>query len=139
MPQPEFLKKPMNEFTREEWESLCDGCGLCCQMKFQDEDTDEIVTSSIACDYLCLKSHSCTDYKNRTTNQPLCDEITPENIATLTWMPFTCSYRLVHEGQELPSWHYLVCGDKQRVHTDGPSMKGMLIHEKDADEEDFEY
>ncbi len=133
MTQPEFLKKPLKEMTESEWESLCDGCGLCCQMSLQDEDTGQIALSNVACRYLCLNTHSCTDYANRQTNVPDCIKATPDNIMGFDWLPPSCGYRLVAHGHPLPEWHHLVCGDKQRVHTHGPSMLGELISEDEAD------
>lgn len=131
--QPEFLKKPIDTMTQAEWESLCDGCGLCCQIRVEDEDSGEIALSNVACRYLCLKTHGCTDYLNRQKNVPDCIKVTPQNISELTWLPATCAYRLVAAGQKLPSWHYLICGDKNKVHTRGPSMRGSLLSEDEAD------
>lgn len=133
MPQPSFISKPITEMTPEEWESLCDGCGLCCQVRVQDEDTGELALSNVACRYLCLESHACKDYVNRQKNVADCVKVTPQNIHELTWLPHTCAYRLVANGEKLPVWHHLVCGDKRRVHSSGPSMLGSLISEDDAD------
>ena len=133
MKQPAFLSKPMTAMSPEEWESLCDGCGLCCQVRVEDEASGEIALSNVACRYLCLNAHRCTDYANRQANVPDCIKVTPENVHGLTWLPQTCSYRLVAAGRPLPGWHHLVCGDRQRVHKQGPSMHGSLISEDEAD------
>lgn len=132
-PQPAFLQKAMEQMTRAEWESICDGCGLCCQIRVQDEDTGELALSNVACRYLCLKSHQCSDYANRLANVPDCIAVTPQNVHELSWLPYTCGYRLVAQGQPLPSWHHLICGDKTRVHRTGPSMRGTLVSEDEAD------
>jgi uncharacterized cysteine cluster protein YcgN (CxxCxxCC family) len=132
-PQPAFLQKPLGQMTPEEWESICDGCGLCCQIRVEDEDTHEIALSNVACRYLCLNSHRCTDYANRQANVPDCIKVTPENVHDMSWLPHTCGYRRVAHGQPLASWHPLICGDATRVHTRGPSMKGSLISEDEAD------
>ena len=131
--QPAFLQKPLAEMTPSEWESLCDGCGLCCQIRVEDEDTGEIALSNVACQYLCLNSHRCTDYANRQKNVADCVKVTPENVMELDWLPVTCGYRLAAFGKALPSWHHLICGDANRVHTKGPSMRGTLLSETEAD------
>ncbi len=64
---------------------------------------------------------------------PDCVRVTPENVHELDWLPPTCAYRLVAEGWDLPEWHHLVCGDPERVHTDGPSMRGELVGEDEVD------
>ena len=33
---------PLKALNDAEWEALCDGCGLCCLHKLQDDETDEI-------------------------------------------------------------------------------------------------
>jgi uncharacterized cysteine cluster protein YcgN (CxxCxxCC family) len=133
MVQPEFLQKNMHAMTAAEWESICDGCGLCCQIRVEDEDSGEIALSNVACRYLCLKSHACSDYANRFANVADCIKVTPDNVAQLGWLPHSCGYRLVASGQPLPKWHHLICGDKKRVHKSGPSMRGSLVSEDDAD------
>lgn len=133
MPQPKFLSKKIEDMTTQEWESLCDGCGLCCQIRVQDEDTGEIALSNVACRYLCLDSHQCSDYTNRQKNVKDCVKVTPENVYEMDWLPYTCAYRLVAYGEKLPNWHHLVCGDIERVHKKGISMKGCIISEDEAD------
>ena len=133
MKQPAFLQNPLETMSDAEWESLCDGCGLCCQIRVEDPDTGEVALSNVACRYLCLKTHACSDYANRQKNVPDCIKVTPENVYTLDWLPATCGYRLAAFGQPLPKWHHLICGDRNRVHKYGPSMKGSIISEDDAD------
>ncbi len=119
----------MLEMSEQEWESLCDGCGLCCQVTEEDEDTGELTLTNTACSYLCLNSHSCKDYQNRQKNVDNCVKVTPQNISELYWLPRTCGYKLVENGHNLPDWHPLICGDKNRVHTHGPSMMDELVSE----------
>jgi len=133
MSQPKFLQKPLDQMSPEEWESICDGCGLCCQITLQDEDTNELTQTNAACRYLCLNSHRCTDYANRQVNVPSCVRLTPQNIHDLDWAPQSCSYRRVAAGQPLAAWHHLLCGDREEVHRTGPSMKGELICEDDVE------
>lgn len=130
MKQPEFLLKPIEDMTEEEWESLCDGCGLCCQLRLEDWTTGKMSFTNEACKLLCLKTHQCSDYENRHQKVSDCLKITPQNIYKLRWLPDTCAYRLAAFDFPLPDWHYLICGDKERVHTEGPSMRGKTVREK---------
>jgi uncharacterized cysteine cluster protein YcgN (CxxCxxCC family) len=119
--------------TGPEWESLCDGCGLCCQIRVEDAETGATALSNVACRLLCLETLRCTDYPNRQNRVPDCVKVTPENVMQLDWLPHTCGYRLVAFGRPLPAWHHLICGDPGRVHKRGPSMLGSLISEDEAD------
>ena len=125
--------KPLAEMSAVEWEQLCDGCGLCCQIRVEDEDTGDIALSDAACRLLDLCTHRCCDYANRQARVADCITITPENVHELTWLPTSCSYRLVAAGFDLPDWHHLVCGDPERVHEEGPSMRGDLVSEDEVE------
>lgn len=137
MQQPDFIRKPMEEMTPQEWESLCDGCGLCCQIRIEDGTTGRMSLSNVACHLLCLKTHRCSDYANRKARVADCVQITPDNVHDMHWLPHSCAYRLVAKGYDLPSWHHLVCGDPRRVHTKGPSMLGETISEEEVNWKDY--
>jgi uncharacterized cysteine cluster protein YcgN (CxxCxxCC family) len=131
---PRFWReRRLDQMTEAEWESLCDGCGLCCQIRVEDVDTGEMALSDAACRLLDLCTHRCSDYARRQERVPDCVKITPDNVRTLHWLPHTCAYRLVASGRDLPRWHHLVCGDPERVHKDGPSMRDELVSEDEAE------
>ncbi len=41
-------------------------------------------------------------------------------------------------GKDLPDWHHLVCGDRNRVHTTGNSIRGRTVSEDTVFDEDPE-
>jgi uncharacterized cysteine cluster protein YcgN (CxxCxxCC family) len=123
--------------TAAEWESLCDGCGLCCLVRFEDEDTGDIVPTRVHCKLFDPQACACTDYANRKRHVPDCIKLTPGNIETLQWMPKSCAYRRLHEGRDLAAWHPLVSGDPDSVHRAGVSVRGQTVNERVlADSED---
>jgi hypothetical protein len=128
---------PLGEMTREQWESLCDGCGLCCLVKLEDADTGETHYTDVACHLLDLDACRCTRYGERRRLVPDCVELTPDAIETLQWMPASCAYRLVYESKPLPDWHPLVCGDPQAVHRAGISVRGRAVSEYCVTEDDL--
>jgi uncharacterized cysteine cluster protein YcgN (CxxCxxCC family) len=124
-----FWQLPIEALNRAEWEALCDGCGQCCLHKVEDADTGDIYPTNVACKLLDLQSVRCSDYADRKRQVPDCVRLTPRLAATLPWLPETCAYRLRAEDQPLPSWHYLVCGDRDAVHQAEMSVRGKAIPE----------
>ncbi len=131
---PFWQTKPLDQLSREEWESLCDGCAKCCMNKLEDEETGELHYTNVVCDLLDLDQLSCSDYPNRSSRVPTCVTLTPDNIHELSWMPQTCAYRLLAEGKDLPHWHPLVSGNPLGLVRSGLSLHGRIIHEADADD-----
>ena len=126
--------KTLEEMTREEWEALCDGCARCCLLKLEDADTGEIAYTDIACRLLDLGTCRCTRYRQRLRMVPECVDLTPEQVRKLDWLPSTCAYRLVAEGQDLAWWHPLVSGDPETVHKAGISVRGRVVPERRGDD-----
>ena len=127
---PFWKRKRLGEMTPEEWESLCDGCGRCCLLKLEDEDTQEIVYTRLACKLLDIGTCRCGSYATRHQKVPDCVRLTPESAGTLEWLPPSCAYRLVANGEELAWWHPLVSGDPETVHQAGISVRDFAISEK---------
>lgn len=115
MALPFWESKTLAEMTNAEWESLCDGCGLCCLNKLQDEDTDEIAYTRVVCSYSDTKTGQCKDYANRSINVPTCVQLTVDLASEFHWLPSTCAYRLLAVGQPLPQWHPLITGRSTSV------------------------
>jgi uncharacterized cysteine cluster protein YcgN (CxxCxxCC family) len=121
-----------SDLTLEEWEALCDGCAICCLYKIEDEESGEVHLTNVACRFLDLQACRCQLYDQRRSAMPTCIKLTPLKVASLSWLPDTCAYRLVLQGKPLPDWHTLVSGDPQSVHKAGISVKGRVIRESEA-------
>jgi uncharacterized protein len=126
---PFWKTKSLEQMTRAEWESLCDGCGRCCLNKLEDEDTGRYLYTRAACKLLDLKTCQCTDYPNRAKKVHDCVTLTPETIGDLGWLPKTCAYRLLDEGHTLQWWHPLVSGRPETVVEAGISVAGEVYSE----------
>ncbi|RMH61198.1 MAG: YcgN family cysteine cluster protein [Zetaproteobacteria bacterium] len=120
---------PLAALNAEQWEQLCDGCGVCCMHKFEDEDSGEVFYSNIACRLFDATSCRCGDYAHRFQRVPECLAIDRLSAAQYAWLPEHCAYRLRHEGKPLPAWHPLVCGDAEEVHRIGISMREACVSE----------
>ena len=129
--------KSLCEMSREEWESLCDGCGRCCLVKLEDEETLEVHYSMASCALLDLKTCQCSDYPNRTERVPDCLPLKPSEINDLGWLPPTCAYRRLAEGRGLSWWHPLISGTTETVHEAGVSVRGKAVSEELIAEEDL--
>lgn len=138
--RPRYWERvPLDKMTRREWEALCDGCGKCCLNKLEDEETGEVAFTRIACRLLDDHSCRCGHYEIRHRFVPECVTLTPKNIHdNAYWMPQTCAYRLLAEGQPLFDWHPLISGDAESVHAAGMSVRGITLSEFDIPEDDWE-
>jgi uncharacterized cysteine cluster protein YcgN (CxxCxxCC family) len=128
--KPFWQSKRLEQMTVQEWESLCDGCGLCCLIRFEDEDSGEIIPTRVSCKLFDTDLCRCKDYENRKKTVPDCIKLTPWNVDELTWMPKSCAYRRLQEGRGLPDWHPLVTADPESVHEAGVSIRGEVVSEE---------
>lgn len=134
--RPFWETKSLKEMTPREWESLCDGCGLCCLIRFEDEDTGEIIPTRVHCRLFDSESCACSNYADRKRHVPDCIKLTPQNVGALKWMPLSCAYRRVNEGRGLADWHPLISGDPESVHRAGVSIRGETVSEETLEDPD---
>ncbi|MCF6442772.1 YcgN family cysteine cluster protein [Pseudoalteromonas luteoviolacea] len=146
--------KSLSDMSIEEWESICDGCGKCCLHSFintddEDEhfestdvlrDGEELLYTDVICQYSDIQTGGCTRYSERQTLVPTCVQLTKDNLKDIFFMPQSCSYRRLHEGRGLASWHPLKNnGSKELMHGLNVSIKSKVVKETEVDlEEEFE-
>jgi uncharacterized cysteine cluster protein YcgN (CxxCxxCC family) len=133
-----WLTKTSDEMINEEWESLCDHCGICCLHKVEDENTGEIKLIGVSCEFLDTENCRCLVYEVRKLVNPDCIVLSPSNIKQKKWLPDTCAYRRIAEGRELEQWHHLISGDHKTVHEAKISVcekvvSGKYVHPEDVD------
>ena len=131
-----WKEKSLSELSHQEWESLCDGCGKCCVLKLEDADTEHTFYTDVSCKLLNCATAQCSQYENRKSIVPDCVILSPSNLAPLSWMPDSCSYKLIHNGLDLPDWHPLITGNKTSTNETGNSVAGRVIPETDLENED---
>ena len=137
--RPFFWKHySLEQLNQTEWEALCDGCGLCCLIKLEDEDSHDIAYTKVACKLLDCQTARCSDYEHRQQFVPDCIQLTPEKLQTIRWLPSSCAYRRLYEGKNLPSWHYLNTGSRQSMIKARKSAAGRCISEVEVQEDDIE-
>ncbi|HSP57660.1 MAG TPA: YcgN family cysteine cluster protein [Halomonas sp.] len=128
----------LDELTEQEWEALCDGCGQCCLLKFQDEQSGDLAVLNVACELLDIGSCRCGDYANRFDKVPDCTQLSPRRIEEFRWLPNSCAYRRSAEGRKLAGWHPLIAGSPERMHRKGISVRSFAVSQREVPEEQLE-
>jgi uncharacterized protein len=123
---PFWKRKPLEALSTAEWESLCDGCGRCCLVKLEDEESGIIHFTDVACKLFNKFTCRCADYAHRRRRVRDCIKLTPAKVRALGWLPPSCAYRLIAEGRDLAWWHPLVSGSQASVHKAGISVRGRV-------------
>lgn len=130
-----FWELPLDSLNDKEWEALCDGCGLCCLVKLEDEDTGDIALTEVACHLFDSETCRCADYPARFEKVHDClniREALDENS-----LPETCAYRIRAKNRPLLDWHYLISGDRDLVHELGISVRHRSVSENEIELEDY--
>ena len=120
--------------STSEWESLCDNCGKCCLHKLEDEDSGTVYYTSVVCNLIDLDSCRCTRYSERCTLVPDCLDLKQHDFSEYTWLPATCAYKLLANGEPLPEWHPLISGTPDSVKQAGVSISSYAMKESDINE-----
>ncbi len=139
-----WQKYPLQELNLAEWEALCDGCGVCCLVKFleDDEDAEEVIYTDVACKLLDCETGACSRYPNRHDFVPDCIRLTYDELAEMMWLPNTCAYKRLYLGLDLPSWHVLITKNKlktkQLMREQGITTAGRCISELGLTDDEIE-
>ena len=129
---PFWQTKTLDAMTDSEWESLCDGCGLCCLHKFEDEDTGEVEFTCVGCQYLSA-SRSCQVYSDRTERVDGCLNVRTLSRDQYNWLPDTCAYRRIDAGLPLPLWHPLRTGSSEAMEAGGYCVGDWMLSDAEVD------
>lgn len=141
--RPKFWENySLSELTSAEWEALCDGCGACCLIKYEDEDSHEVAYTDVACQLLDCSTGFCSNYTARKKFVPDCITLTVEGLAKMPWLPATCAYKRLFLGQNLPKWHHLITQNPlksmKKMQQKNVSVAGRCISENQVDELEME-
>lgn len=137
--RPRFWENySLEQMTQAEWEAVCDGCGLCCLVKLEDEDTGEVCYTKVSCKLLDCETAACSDYPNRMLHVPDCIQLSYESLQKINWLPSSCGYRRLNEGKKLPTWHHLNTGSRLSVREARKSAAGRCISELEVNEDEID-
>ncbi|AXA33459.1 YcgN family cysteine cluster protein [Francisella adeliensis] len=130
----------LKDMDSQQWESICDRCGLCCLNKLQDDESDEIFYTRVSCKLLDTGKCQCSMYEKRKQIVPDCINLTYKQLKNHAhkWLPNSCAYKLLLQGDDLPDWHHLNNdGSTEQMHAQKKSAKHFAISEYEMGEEDY--
>jgi len=130
---PFWTEKSLDEMSDAEWESLCDGCALCCLQKLEDVDTGDVAYTRVACELLDCRSCRCSNYPERLKKVSACTDVRSLIPDKLHWLPWSCAYRRLAEGRELAPWHPLLSGDNNSTQLAGISVAAWAVPQSELE------
>jgi len=130
--RPFWEVKRLEAMSETEWESLCDGCGLCCLHKFEDEDTNEVEFTCVGCQFLDA-NRQCQVYSTRTERVEGCLHVRTLPREQYRWLPETCAYRRIDAGLPLPLWHPLRTGSHAAMEQGGYCVGDWVLSDADIE------
>ena len=130
--------KALIDMTRDEWESLCDGCGRCCLHKLEDIDTGLVFYTNVVCHLFNEESCRCHDYSHRAQKVKDCLVLSPTSESQFSWLPQSCAYRRLAEGKSLEWWHPLISGRQETVREASISVQGRTVCETSVAPDELE-
>lgn len=138
--RPNFWQLPLDTLNDSEWEALCDGCGVCCLVKFLDDDDPKFTEyTDVACQLLDCTTGLCSNYPNRQSLVPDCISLEYKMLSDMMWLPRHCAYKRLYLGKGLPHWHYLLAGqDKHQQALQKFGVKNRCISELGLNDEQIE-
>lgn len=130
----------LDQLNVAEWEALCDGCGVCCLVKFLDDDDPKFTEyTDVACKLLDCTTGHCSNYAHRQQYVPDCIRLTADMVADMMWLPRHCAYKRLHLGQKLPHWHYLIAGhSRHEAQMAKVGVRGRCVSESGFDDDEIE-
>ncbi|MFV2061414.1 MAG: YcgN family cysteine cluster protein [Gammaproteobacteria bacterium] len=137
--KPNFWEnKSLDDLSEQEWESLCDGCGRCCLIKLEDDETEELFYTDIACRLLDTRQCRCIDYAHRVQKAPGCVVLRPYNKELYDQLPTSCAYRRLSQGLALEVWHPLLSHSTDTIHSSNISVRDKVISEDNVHEDEWQ-
>lgn len=127
--------------TPEQWENLCDRCGLCCLVKLIDDNDPEerVHFTNVCCRLMDTATGLCQNYSQRKAHVPECIVLRPDNLADhVPHLPPSCAYKRLYEHKPLPEWHPLVTGQSHSVRNAGISVAGRVVSETNVPDDGLE-
>ncbi|MCR5731626.1 MAG: hypothetical protein K6G51_01630 [Sphaerochaetaceae bacterium] len=94
---------------KEEWESLCSNCGLCCHEKVVSEDM-LLIDLSNPCEFYDSENKCCSVYEERFKKCHRCKKVNLFRAMFASYLPSICGY--VRWAKE---HHVRLCKEKECV------------------------